>query len=83
MLINKKKIKNRGGEMMLRNYTLEYWTDDGWVVGKLREIPGIFSQGESLAELEENIKDAYRIMLEEPTEVRSDLKTKEISMDIA
>lgn len=69
--------------MMLRNYTLEYWTDDGWVVGKLREIPGIFSQGESLAELEENIKDAYRIMLEEPTEVRSDLKTKEISMDIA
>jgi len=68
---------------MLRNYTLEYWTDDGWVVGKLREIPGIFSQGESLAELEENIKDAYRIMLEEPTEVRSDLKTKEISMDIA
>ncbi len=77
------KIKNRGGEMMLRNYTLEYWTDDGWVVGKLREIPGIFSQGESLAELEENIKDAYRIMLEEPTEVRSDLKTKEISMDIA
>ena len=68
---------------MLRNYTLEYWMDDGWVVGKLKEIPGIFSQGESLAELEENIKDAYRIMLEEPTEVRSDLKTKEISMDIA
>ena len=68
---------------MLRNYTLEYWMDDGWVVGKLKEIPGIFSQGESLEELEENIKDAYRIMLEEPTEVRSDLKTKEISMDIA
>ena len=69
--------------MMLRNYTLEYWIDDGWVVGKLREIPGIFSQGESLAELEENIKDAYRIMLEEPTVVRSGLKTKEISMEIA
>jgi len=69
--------------MILRNYTLEYWIDDGWVVGKLREIPGIFSQGESLAELEENIKDAYRIMLEEPTVVRSGLKTKEISMEIA
>jgi len=68
---------------MLRNYTLEYWMDDGWIVGKLREIPGIFSQGESLAELEENIKDAYRLMLEEPTETRSNFKTKEISMEIA
>ena len=31
---------------MLKNFTLEYWLDDGWYVGKLKEIPGIFSQGE-------------------------------------
>ena len=27
---------------MKRNrFTLEYWTDDGWYVGRLREIPAV------------------------------------------
>lgn len=47
---------------MLRQFTLEYWLDDGWYVGKLKEVPGVFSQGESLEELESNIRDAYRLM---------------------
>ncbi|MEW6237909.1 MAG: type II toxin-antitoxin system HicB family antitoxin [Candidatus Omnitrophota bacterium] len=50
--------------MKLKNFTLEYWIDDGWYVGKLKEIPGIFSQGETLEDLEENIKDAYALMME-------------------
>ncbi len=50
---------------MLRNFTLEYWQDEGWYVGRLKEIPGVFSQGESLQELEENIRDAYQIMRED------------------
>ncbi len=50
---------------MLRTFTLEYWVDDGWYVGKLKEVPGVFSQGETLSELEENIEDAYRLMTEE------------------
>ena len=41
---------------MKRHFTLEYWIDDGWYIGKLKEIPGVFSQGESLDELEENDK---------------------------
>lgn len=44
--------------------TLEYWEDDGWYVGRLLEIPGVFSQGETLEELKENINDAYRLMIE-------------------
>ena len=48
---------------MKRFFTLEYWTDEGWFVGKLKEIPGVFSQGETLDELKENIADAYRMML--------------------
>ncbi len=49
--------------------TLEYWEDDGWFVGRLVEVPGIFSQGETVEELKENIQDAYRLMLEsEPME---------------
>ena len=47
---------------MRRRFTLEYWLDDGWYVGRLREIPGVFSQGETLTELEENIQDAYEAM---------------------
>ncbi len=50
---------------MLRHFTLEYWVDDSWYVGKLREVPGVFSQGETLEKLEENIKDAFSIMLSE------------------
>ena len=50
---------------MLRHFTLEYWVDEGWYVGRLKEIPGVFSQGESLKELEENIRDAYHLMTEE------------------
>jgi len=50
---------------MLRHFTLEYWIDESWYVGRLREVPGVFSQGESLEELEENIRDVYRLMMEE------------------
>lgn len=68
---------------MVRHFTLEYWIDDGWYVGKLREVPGVFSQGETLEELENNIKDAYHIMLdeEEPTE-RSDVRVKEVELEV-
>jgi len=38
-----------------RRFTLEYWIDDNWYVGRLKEVPGVFSQGETLEELEENI----------------------------
>ncbi|GAB6058648.1 hypothetical protein JCM31598_17650 [Desulfonatronum parangueonense] len=51
---------------------LVYWEDDGWVVGKIEEIPGVFSQGETLDELKENIHDAYWLMMEdEASEERS------------
>jgi predicted RNase H-like HicB family nuclease len=50
---------------MLRKFTLEYWQDDGWYIGRLKEIPNVFSQGETLADLQEQIKDAYQLLLEE------------------
>jgi predicted RNase H-like HicB family nuclease len=53
----------------MSEFTLEYWEDDGWLVGRLVEIPGVFSQGETLEQLKENIQDAYKLMLEsEPLE---------------
>ncbi len=67
---------------MIRNYTLEYWNDDGWFVGKIKEIPGIFSQGATLEELEDNIKEAYKLILAEPQATHPGIKTKEISVEV-
>lgn len=50
---------------MGRYFTLEYWEDEGWCVGKLKEVPGVFSQGQTLEELKENILEAYNLMQEE------------------
>ncbi len=49
---------------MKRFFTVEYWKDDDWFVGKLKEVPGVFSQGETLDELQKNLDDAYHMMLE-------------------
>jgi predicted RNase H-like HicB family nuclease len=67
---------------MLRHFTLEYWIDDSWYVGKLKEVPGVFSQGETLEELEQNIKDAFSIMLSEnETPFQNDIQTKELELE--
>jgi predicted RNase H-like HicB family nuclease len=50
-------------EAMRRQFTLEYWTDGDWVVGRLLEVPGVFSQGTTLEELRENIQEAYELMV--------------------
>jgi len=47
---------------MQHSFTLEYWEDDKWYVGRLKEVPGVFSQGETIEELEDNILDAYILM---------------------
>jgi predicted RNase H-like HicB family nuclease len=67
---------------MDRPFTLEYWLDDGWHVGRLKEIPSIFSQGETLEELEDNIRDAYHmIMAEEKSFTPAvEVKSKELSL---
>jgi hypothetical protein len=31
---------------MERKFTLEYLLDDTWYVGRIKEVPGVFSQGE-------------------------------------
>ncbi|MGA8848472.1 MAG: type II toxin-antitoxin system HicB family antitoxin [Dehalococcoidia bacterium] len=67
---------------MLRHFTLEYWVDEGWYVGRLKEVPGVFSQGESLEELEENIRDAYHLMTEEELPPRIIAETKEIGIEV-
>ena len=69
----------------MKHFTLEYWKDDDWYVGRLKEVPGVFSQGETLEELEENVKDAYRLMMEDDTVILPRMHPvyqKEIGVDI-
>jgi predicted RNase H-like HicB family nuclease len=63
---------------------LEYWKDGPWYVGRLPQVPGVFSQGATLADLEINILDAYRLMQEEQRETRpaAEVTTKEIEVPV-
>ena len=68
---------------MKKCFTLEYWFDEGWYVGKLKEIPGVFSQGQTLEELEENIKDAYKLMLSDEDFIPvKDILKKEVEIQV-
>lgn len=48
---------------MRGRFTLQYWQDGDFYVGRLLEVPGVFSQGETMDELRENIQDAYDLMV--------------------
>jgi len=70
---------------MRKHFTLEYWQDEAGYVGRLKEIPGVFSQGETLDDLKANILDAYSLVLEEskqslPENVKS--KVKRIQLEL-
>ena len=65
----------------MHRFTLEYWQDEGWYVGRLKEVAGVASQGETLADLEDNIRDAYQLITEtEPAPTTSPVLTREIEV---
>jgi len=66
----------------MKQFTLEYWQDGEWFVGKLIEIPGVFSQGETLEELKKNIQDAYKMMIEADTSKFEPPKTNKILVEL-
>lgn len=61
---------------MSKHFTMVYWKGDKFWLGKLLEHPEIMTQGETLEELEENMKDAYRMMVME--DVPDNYQTKDI-----
>ena len=77
------ELSKGGDNEMTRYFTLEYWMDDDWYIGRLKEVPGVFSQGATLQVLEENIKDAYLLMIEDEEEEiqsHSDVQTKMLEL---
>lgn len=63
---------------MGQKLTMVYWKSDRFWLRKLLEHPGIMTQGETVEESEENLKDAFRLMALD--EVPQDYKTKEIAL---
>lgn len=68
---------------MKHEFTLEYWQDDDWFVGRLKEMPGVFSQGETLEELERNIEDAYQIVAGNSGAAPRGARVKPMLLDVA
>ena len=63
---------------MSSKLTMLYWKSDKFWLGKLLEFPQIMTQGETIEELKDNIKDAYQLMvLEDVLEI---YETMEISI---
>ncbi len=62
---------------------MEYWEDGGWYVGRLKEVPGVFSQGATIQELEENIRDAYQLVISDNEDVHSRAaKRRDITVEV-
>jgi predicted RNase H-like HicB family nuclease len=58
--------------------TMIYWKSEKFWLGRLREFPDIMTQGKTLKELEDNMRDAYRMMILD--DVPEDYGLKEITV---
>ena len=63
---------------MDKKLTMIYWKGDKFWLGKFIEYPEIMTQGETVEELEDNLRDAYVMMVME--DVPQSYKTKRISV---
>jgi predicted RNase H-like HicB family nuclease len=68
---------------MRGHFTLEYWRDGKFYVGRLLEVPGVFTQGKTLEELRENIQDAYDLMVtQERTPAPATAQQQLVELDV-
>ena len=63
---------------MTTQVQMVYWRGEKFWLGKLIDHPDIMSQGETIEELEENLRDAWREMVLE--DVPSDDAVKDIAV---
>jgi predicted RNase H-like HicB family nuclease len=69
------------GFAMTNSFVLEYWQDDGWFVGRLKGVPGVFSQGKTLADLEASVRDVYHLMVESEDPAPAGAHSKPLAID--
>ncbi len=63
---------------MEHHLKMVYWKGERFWIGKFLDHPEIMTQGETIEELEENLKDAYRNMVLD--DVPESYQTKEITI---
>jgi hypothetical protein len=68
------------GEKMKAKLKMIYWKGEKFWVGKLLDHPEIMTQGETLEELEENMKEAYTLMTMD--DVPPKYKVKELTLSV-
>ena len=61
---------------MNQRLTMVYWKSEKFWLGKLLEYPEIMTQGKTVEELEENLKDAHMLLIME--DVPDHYQTKDI-----
>ena len=49
---------------MIGQFTAVYMKRGKWYIGSVEEIPGVNTQGKTLAEVKENLKEALALVLE-------------------
>jgi predicted RNase H-like HicB family nuclease len=64
--------------MIEKKLNLIYWKSEKFWLGKLLEYPEIMTQGETLEELIDNIKDAYQLIIFD--DVPSEYNLQEINI---
>ena len=65
---------------MKKKLKMIYWKGNKFWVGKLLEHPEIMTQGETIEDLEENMKDAYILMTME--DVPEEYQVKELTLAV-
>jgi predicted RNase H-like HicB family nuclease len=65
---------------MKASLNMIYWKSTKYWVGKLLERPDIMTQGETLAELEENMKEAYILMTMDDVPANHKIKKLELAV---
>ncbi len=63
---------------MDRSLSMVYWKGEKFWLGKLLEYPEIMTQGQTVEELEENLRDAFKLMYLE--DIPDEHQIKEISL---
>lgn len=65
---------------MKTKFNMIYWKGDKFWVGKLLEHPEIMTQGATLEELEENMREAYIMMTMEDVPKKRKVKKLELAV---
>jgi len=65
---------------MLAKMNMIYWKGDKFWVGKLLEHPEIMTQGETLEELEKNMREAYMLMAMDDVPQQHQVKELELTV---